>query len=74
MNFAVELRGDTPAAPETPETPGTPKTPGKLIKTGDESRPVLLAVAMTGSGLVLLLFCVFQWREGKRRKKEGSVG
>lgn len=81
MNFAVELRGDTPATPQTPETPGTPETPkkpgtpgtpGKLIKTGDESRPVLLAVVMAGSGLVLLLFCILQWREGKRRKREGA--
>ena len=41
-----------------------------LIKTGDESTPLLLAVVMAGSGLVLLLFCILQWKEGRRRKKE----
>ncbi len=64
MNFAVELRENTPAAPQTP---GTPRS---LIKTGDESTPLLLAVVMAGSGLVLLLFCILQWKEGRRRKKE----
>ena len=67
MNFEVELREN---APTTPQTPGTPKKPGSLVKTGDESTPLLLAVIMAGSGLVLLGFCILQWKEGRRRKKE----
>ncbi|MCI8465711.1 MAG: sortase B protein-sorting domain-containing protein [Lachnospiraceae bacterium] len=70
MNFAVELREDTPAEPQTPGTPRKETGKSGLIKTGDESQPVFLAVLMTGSGLLLLLFCVFQWKEGRRRKKE----
>ncbi len=62
MNFAVELRG----AEDVPEN----KKPGSVIKTGDENRAALFAVIMAGSGLILLLFCVFQWKENKRRKKE----
>lgn len=67
MNFAVELRENAPAVPQTP---GTPKKPGSLVKTGDENTPLLLALIMAGSGLVLLGFCIFQWTEGRRRKKE----
>ncbi len=67
MNFAVELRENAPAVPQTP---GTPKKPGSLVKTGDENTPLLLAVIMAGSGLVLLGFCVLQWKEGRRRKRE----
>ena len=67
MNFAVELRENAPAFPQTP---GTPKKPGSLVKTGDENTPLLLALIMAGSGLVLLGFCIFQWTEGRRRKKE----
>lgn len=80
-----------PNNPNNPNNPGNPGTPGQntpaqgspgrglfgsgVVKTGDESRISLFTVLTGGSGLLLLLFCIWQWRESRRRKagKEGGM-
>ncbi len=86
MDFAVELRdtagggggggGDTPGTPNPPNTPGTPDEPDSntsrtgVVRTGDEN-PILLYTAISGiTGLLLLLFCIYQFREYKKRREE----
>lgn len=75
MNFAVELRTerDTPNTPpgDTPED--TPKNPpeagkGSVVKTGDESQPVIWIVLMLISGILLVAVSVYSWKT--RRKGE----
>lgn len=84
MNFAVELRADLPVRPN-PENPGNPPqpvddtqptpTPGSgrgtgIVRTSDESRLPVFAVAGGVSGLLLLIYCIYCFREHKKGKKE----
>lgn len=84
MNFAVELRDDLPVRPN-PENPGNPPqpvddtqptpTPGSgrgtgVVRTSDESRLPTFAVAGGVSGLLLLIYCIYCFREHKKGKKE----
>ncbi len=77
-----------PNNPNNPNNPGTPgqNTPGQssagrglfgsgVVKTGDESRISLFSVLTGGSGLLLLLFCIWQLRESRKNKagKEGDA-
>lgn len=102
MEFAVELRQDTPANPpqgnppgnpDTPVSPGTPdqnnpnpgnpgrSNPGRglfgsgVVKTGDGSEISVFTILTGASGLLLLLFCIWQWRENRKNKagKEGGA-
>lgn len=85
MNFAVELRAGEPTPnrrttdnPDDPDNPGTAEEPGPsgsvsrtgVVRTGDDSR-ILLYTAVSGiSGLVLLLWCIYSFREQRRRREE----
>ncbi len=84
MNFAVELRDDLPVRPN-PENPGNPPQPvddtrptptpesGRgtgIVRTSDESRLPVFAVAGGVSGLLLLIYCIYCFREHKKGKKE----
>lgn len=79
MNFAVELRDDLPTRPN-PENPPQPvdetqptPVPGRgtgVVRTSDESQLPLLAVAGGVSGLLLLIYCIYCFREHKKGKKE----
>ena len=76
MDFAVELR-DTPrgggggggGTPDTPGTPNTPDTPGSttsrtgVVRTGDDNQIVLFSVISGVTGLLLLLYCIYNLRE-----------
>ncbi len=80
MNFAVELRDDMPVRPNPEEpqpvddTQPTPNPEGGrgtgIVKTGDESRLPLLAAVGAVSGLLLLIYCIYCFREHKKGKKE----
>ena len=68
--------GDTPGTPNTPGTPGTPGEPGTntsrtgIVRTSDD-QPILLYTAISGiTGFLLLLFCIYQFREYKKRREE----
>ena len=41
-----------------------------IVKTGDESRLPLLAAVGAVSGLLLLIYCIYCFREHKKGKKE----
>lgn len=84
MDFAVELTdtpggggggggGDTPGTPNTPGTPGEPGTNTSrtgIVRTSDD-QPILLYTAISGiTGFLLLLFCIYQFREYKKRREE----
>lgn len=85
MNFAVELQAGEPTSnrrttddPDDPDNPGTAEEPGPsgsvsrtgVVRTGDDSR-ILLYTAVSGiSGLVLLLWCIYSFREQRRRREE----
>ena len=82
MNFAVELRDDLPTQP-TPNQPGTPPTPvddtqptpepGRrtdIVRTSDESQLPLLAAISSVTGLMLLGYCIYCFREHKKKKGE----
>ncbi|WP_300773665.1 hypothetical protein [uncultured Acetatifactor sp.] len=82
MNFAVELRDDLPTQP-TPNQPGTPPTPvddtqptpepGRrtdVVRTSDESQLPLLAAISGVTGLMLLGYCIYCFREHKKKKGE----
>ncbi len=82
MNFAVELRDDLPVRPN-PENPGNPPqpvddtqptpNPGRgtgIVRTSDESQLPLLVIAGGVSGLLLLIYCIYCFREHKKGKKE----
>ena len=86
MNFAVELRDDLPARPN-PEEPGDPPqtvddtqpTPNPeggrgtgIVRTGDESQLPLFAIAGGVSGLLLLVYCIYCFREHRKGKKEAG--
>ena len=82
MNFAVELRDDLPTQP-TPNQPGNPPTPvddtqptpepGRrtdIVRTSDESQLPLLAAISGVTGLMLLGYCIYCFREHKKKKGE----
>lgn len=82
MNFAVELRDDLPTQP-TPNQPGNPPTPvddtqptpepGRrtdVVRTSDESQLPLLAAISGVTGLMLLGYCIYCFREHKKKKGE----
>lgn len=84
MNFAVELRDDLPDRPNpgNPDNPPQPvddtqptPTPGSgrgtgVVRTSDESRLPVFAIAGGVSGLLLLIYCIYCFREHKKGKKE----
>ena len=83
--------GDNPNNPNSPNNPDNPGTPGQnspgqgssgkglfgsgVVKTGDRSEVSFFTVLTGGSGLLLLLFCIWQWRESRKGKtgKEGGA-
>lgn len=83
MVFAVELRDDLPPQPTPP--PGNPPqpvvddnppptpAPGRgtgVVRTSDESQlPLLMAVSGV-TGVILLAYCIYCFREHRKRKKE----
>lgn len=83
MDFAVELR-DTPGGgggggggtPDTPGTPNTPDTPGSttsrtgVVRTGDDNQIVLFSVISGVTGLLLLLYCIYNLRAYRKRREE----
>ena len=83
MDFAVELR-DTPrgggggggGTPDTPGTPNTPDTPGSttsrtgVVRTGDDNQIVLFCVISGVTGLLLLLYCIYNLRAYRKRREE----
>ena len=83
MDFAVELR-DTPGGgggggggtPDTPGTPNTPDTPGSttsrtgVVSTGDDNQIVLFSVISGVTGLLLLLYCIYNLRAYRKRREE----
>lgn len=84
MDFAVELR-DTPRGgggggggdtPDTPGTPNTPDTPGSttsrtgVVRTGDDNQIVLFSVISGVTGLLLLLYCIYNLRAYRKRREE----
>ena len=83
MDFAVELR-DTPrgggggggGTPDTPGTPNTPDTPGSttsrtgVVRTGDDNQIVLFSVISGVTGLLLLLYCIYNMRAYRKRREE----
>ena len=83
MDFAVELR-DTPGGgggggggtPDTPGTPNTPDTPGSttsrtgVVRTGDDNQIVLFSVISGVTGLLLLLYCIYNLRVYRKRREE----
>lgn len=83
MNFAVELRAnETTPGRGTPDGSGSsdqtnqPGMPGSsvsrtgVVRTNDNSQ-ILLYTAVSGiCGLVLLLWCIYSFREHKRRREE----
>ncbi len=83
MDFAVELR-DTPrgggggggGTPDTPGTPNTPDTPGSttsrtgVVRTGDDNQIVLFSVISGVTGLLLLLYCIYNLRAYRKRREE----
>ena len=83
MDFAVELR-DTPGGgggggggtPDTPGTPKTPETPGSttsrtgVVRTGDDNQIVLFSVISGVTGLLLLLYCIYNLRAYRKRREE----
>lgn len=84
MNFAVELRDDLPDRPNpgNPDNPPQPvddtqptPAPGSgrgtgVVRTSDESRLPVFAIAGGVSGLLLLIYCIYCFREHKKGKKE----
>lgn len=83
MDFAVELR-DTPGGgggggggtPDTPNTPNTPNTPDSttsrtgVVRTGDDNQIVLFSVISGVTGLLLLLYCIYNLRAYRKRREE----
>lgn len=82
MNFAVELQAGEPTSnrrtTDDPDNPGTAGEQGPsgsvsrtgVVRTGDDSR-ILLFTAISGiCGLVLLLWCIYSFREHRRRREE----
>ncbi len=83
MDFAVELR-DTPrgggggggGTPDIPGTPNTPDTPGSttsrtgVVRTGDDNQIVLFSVISGVTGLLLLLYCIYNLRAYRKRREE----
>lgn len=90
MEFAVELRDDLPLQPDSEgDHPGnppqeveegrTPEPPGGrstgVVRTSDESQLPLYAVVSGFTGLALLLYCIYCFREHRKEKKvHGSEG
>lgn len=86
MDFAVELRPDRPSQPSQPDQPdpGNPPEnvddsqppPGRntgVVRTSDESRlPLFLAISGI-TGAVLLAYCIYCFREHRKRKEGGTV-
>ena len=79
---------NNPNHPDNPGTPGgnTPGNPGQsnpgrglfgsgVVKTGDGSELSVYTIVTGASGLMLLLFCIWQWRESRKQKaeKEGDA-
>ncbi len=80
-----------PNNPNHPDNPGTPggnipgnpgqSNPGRglfgsgVVKTGDGSELSVYTIVTGASGLMLLLFCIWQWRESRKQKaeKEGDA-
>lgn len=80
-----------PNNPNHPDNPGTPggnipgnpgqNNPGRglfgsgVVKTGDGSELSVYTIVTGASGLMLLLFCIWQWRESRKQKaeKEGDA-
>lgn len=86
MNFAVEMRATTPGTdrpgshrtyPDNPGTSGTP-TPAPagnpsgtgIVQTSDDNHILLYTVICGASGFVLLLFCIYSFREYKKQREE----
>ena len=80
--------GDNPNNPGNPNSPGTPgqnnpgqSSPGRglfgsgVVKTGDGSEISIFTVLTGASGLLLLLFCIWQWNESRKSRagKEGGA-
>ena len=85
MNFAVEMRATAPTPdgpgshrtyPDPPGNPGTPGVPASntsgtgVVQTSDDNHILLYTVLSGVSGLMLLLFCIYSFREHKRREEE----
>lgn len=79
---------NNPNHPDNPGTPGqnTPGNPGQsnpgrglfgsgVVKTGDGSELSVYTIVTGASGLMLLLFCIWQLRESRKQKaeKEGDA-
>ena len=80
-----------PNNPNHPDNPGThggntqgnpgQSNPGRglfgsgVVKTGDGSELSVYTIVTGASGLMLLLFCIWQWRESRKQKaeKEGDA-
>ena len=69
MNFAVEPL-DSPTPSETPREPGVPQQPTlQLVKTGDESIPVILLILMAIVGVVLMGLSIYSMRLNRRNRR-----
>lgn len=86
MNFAVELRTDLPNQPDQPDPgnppenvddtrPDSPANPGRgtdIVRTSDESKlPLFMAISGI-TGAVLLVYCIYCFREHNKRKEGGA--
>lgn len=79
MEFAVELRDDLPDRPEPGNPPEevndeNPTPPGgrgtDIVKTSDDSQLPLLMGISGITGLILLAYCIYCFREHRKGKKE----
>lgn len=78
LDFAVEMRNTPPGdhrrrrdeEPAAPLPPAGNVTGTGIVQTGDDSRIVLYSAVGGISGIMLLLFCLYSWRERRREREE----
>lgn len=71
MNFAVELRENVDSTEDGEKPDGSSgSNRGNVVKTGDESQPLLWIILAIVSGTLLIGFSIYSW---KTRRKEGDA-
>ena len=79
MEFAVELRPDRPSQPNPGNPPenvdDTQPNPGRntgVVRTSDDSQMPLFMAISGITGAILLVYCIYCFRENKKREKGGA--